>query len=120
VPRHRGAGDGFLVGDQWVKSYRRRVAVGGQSKEARVEANDRFPGTPHQRWTWVPLRGASAYRDSVSRSPPDQGTMLTVDPFNDVRSLPTTRHLMAATGYRRARTDAFRIWRRETCVHRSA
>ena len=27
------------------------------------------------------------------------------------------RHLMAATGYRRARTKAFRIWRQETRVH---
>src|SRR3954466_11320479 len=30
------------------------------------------------------------------------------------------RHLMAAAGYRRARAKAFRIWRQETCDHRSA
>jgi putative transposase len=29
------------------------------------------------------------------------------------------RHLLTATGYRRARTRAFRVWRQETCVHRA-
>jgi putative transposase len=26
------------------------------------------------------------------------------------------RHLMAATGYRRSRANAFRIWQQETCI----
>jgi putative transposase len=30
------------------------------------------------------------------------------------------RHLMAAAGYRRARAKAFRVWRQETCGHRSS
>ncbi len=30
------------------------------------------------------------------------------------------RHLMTAAQYRRARTEAFRVWRRETCVQVAA
>jgi putative transposase len=30
------------------------------------------------------------------------------------------RHLMTAAQYRRARTEAFRVWRRETCVRVAA
>ncbi len=30
------------------------------------------------------------------------------------------RHLMTAARYRRARAEAFRVWRQETCVHMAA
>jgi putative transposase len=53
------------------------------------------------------------------KSPGQAQEFLSAHAFIDGHFHPR-RHLMAATAYRSLRSEAFTVWRQETCVHYSA